>query len=492
MHIARSKMKKEDYKVLRTRKYYPYPSDWNIIVHSSKEAAEICGLSFSNIYFLHDKGFVTALYSTEEWLEIGKRILEKITSNEEFISGIFSEQKRRGERLKEISNSVIKQLDQEKDNSTKSLGELALEVKSHWIEYNNLELCWYVGADFLKEHVLEEIEKDNSQFSSEDFQAAVVPAKETFSAQEETDILEAGISIASAGSSIEKETDDLLKKYYWIPFGYDGPTTYDAAHYRGILDHLIHQNSLESLKIQLEKLRSRRNLVLGGQKETFDKYEIGGKIRRLVDDLGTMMSMADDRKEHISYAQIAYDRLLERLSITLKIDKTLLKYLDVSEMLGRFNDKEEIARLANGRQELFLDGIENHRVVRDTSSKALEVKNLLHEDLSENIKGVVASKGDGIKIKAPVKLLFVPEDMKKVEVGDIIVSPMTTPQFTSAVRKASAVITDEGGVTCHAAIISRELGIPCIIGTKIATKVLKDGDMIEVDANKGIIKKICN
>ena len=57
-------------------------------------------------------------------------------------------------------------------------------------------------------------------------------------------------------------------------------------------------------------------------------------------------------------------------------------------------------------------------------------------------------------------------------------------------RRAKAIITDEGGLTCHAAIISRELGIPCIIGTKIATKVLKDGDMVEVDANKGIVKKI--
>ena len=57
-------------------------------------------------------------------------------------------------------------------------------------------------------------------------------------------------------------------------------------------------------------------------------------------------------------------------------------------------------------------------------------------------------------------------------------------------KKASAIITDEGGLSCHAAIVARELGIPCIIGTKIATKVLKDGDRVEVDADKGIVKKI--
>ena len=57
-------------------------------------------------------------------------------------------------------------------------------------------------------------------------------------------------------------------------------------------------------------------------------------------------------------------------------------------------------------------------------------------------------------------------------------------------KKASAIVTDEGGVTCHAAIVSRELKIPCIIGTKIATKVLKDGQLVEVNANHGWVKII--
>ena len=57
-------------------------------------------------------------------------------------------------------------------------------------------------------------------------------------------------------------------------------------------------------------------------------------------------------------------------------------------------------------------------------------------------------------------------------------------------KMAGAIITDEGGLTCHAAIISRELGTPCIIGVQVATEVLKDGDLVEVDANNGVIKKI--
>ena len=65
---------------------------------------------------------------------------------------------------------------------------------------------------------------------------------------------------------------------------------------------------------------------------------------------------------------------------------------------------------------------------------------------------------------------------------------MTTPEMVPIMKKASAFVTDEGGVTCHAAIISREMRKPCIIGTKVATQLLKDGDMVEVDANSGFVK----
>lgn len=83
-------------------------------------------------------------------------------------------------------------------------------------------------------------------------------------------------------------------------------------------------------------------------------------------------------------------------------------------------------------------------------------------------------------------------DFGKIQAGQVLVSPMTMPDFLPVISKAGAIITDEGGITCHAAIVSRELKIPCIIGTKIATKVLKDGDLVEVDANKGVVRILKN
>ena len=109
-----------------------------------------------------------------------------------------------------------------------------------------------------------------------------------------------------------------------------------------------------------------------------------------------------------------------------------------------------------------------------------------NNDVKE-FKGFIASKGF---VNGTAKVVLNREDFKKIKQGDILVASMTTPEMMPLMKKASGFITDEGGITCHAAIVSRELKKPCIIGTGIATSVLKDGDLIYLDANKGIVKII--
>jgi len=101
------------------------------------------------------------------------------------------------------------------------------------------------------------------------------------------------------------------------------------------------------------------------------------------------------------------------------------------------------------------------------------------------ISGVVASRGIA---KGFVKIVRKSKDVKRVQEGDILVTPMTNPDFMPALRRCAAIVTDQGGITSHAAIVARELNIPCVCGTQIATQVLKDGKLVEVDANKGVVK----
>ncbi len=103
------------------------------------------------------------------------------------------------------------------------------------------------------------------------------------------------------------------------------------------------------------------------------------------------------------------------------------------------------------------------------------------------LKGIPACAGNAegiVKVASGVK------DISKFNEGDILVAKITEPSMVIMMNKAAAIITDTGGITSHAAIVSRELGKPCIIGTKFATKVLKDGDLVEVDADIGVVKVI--
>ncbi|WP_456321053.1 phosphoenolpyruvate synthase [Palaeococcus sp. (in: euryarchaeotes)] len=106
------------------------------------------------------------------------------------------------------------------------------------------------------------------------------------------------------------------------------------------------------------------------------------------------------------------------------------------------------------------------------------------EEMKVLLKGLGASPGIGA---GKVVIIFEADEIDKVKEGDILVTTMTNPDMVPAMKRASAIVTDEGGRTCHAAIVSRELGIPAVVGTKEATKVLKDGMLVTVDGTKGVV-----
>lgn len=103
----------------------------------------------------------------------------------------------------------------------------------------------------------------------------------------------------------------------------------------------------------------------------------------------------------------------------------------------------------------------------------------------KEIKGATGYPG---KIRGKVKIILDPNKSANFKKGDVLVTGMTRPEYLHLILKASAIVTDAGGILCHAAISARELKKPCIIGTKNATNILKDNDIVEIDANNGIIK----
>lgn len=134
-----------------------------------------------------------------------------------------------------------------------------------------------------------------------------------------------------------------------------------------------------------------------------------------------------------------------------------------------------------------------------TGSKAKElakralagIADIQKQKINSKIKlltGVCAYPG---KFSGSAKIIFDEEDAKlKLKNGGVLITSMTRETLTPYLKKVGAIVTDEGGILCHAAIMSRELKIPCVIGAKIATQVFRDGDLVEVDAERGIVRKI--
>jgi phosphohistidine swiveling domain-containing protein len=134
----------------------------------------------------------------------------------------------------------------------------------------------------------------------------------------------------------------------------------------------------------------------------------------------------------------------------------------------RFFDAQTTARFGRYLKELYGEKREKPAYVRE-------------------LRGFPASGG---KVKGTVKVVLSRKDFSKVSAGDILVAPHTSVDYIPVMERAAAFVTNEGGITSHASIVSREMGKPCVIGTKIATKVLKDGDLVEVNANDGTVKII--
>ncbi len=123
---------------------------------------------------------------------------------------------------------------------------------------------------------------------------------------------------------------------------------------------------------------------------------------------------------------------------------------------------------------------------------ALEVVNEIERTIDgklqlKEFKGQIAFRG---KVTGKVRVAETPRDAALIEDGEILVTSMTSPDYVPAMKKSGAIVTNEGGLLSHAAIMSREFRKPCIIATKIATRVLKTGDLIEVDAERGVVRVI--
>jgi phosphoenolpyruvate synthase/pyruvate phosphate dikinase len=221
------------------------------------------------------------------------------------------------------------------------------------------------------------------------------------------------------------------------------------------------------------------------------RKNISKKERIILDFASFNIRMRDERIEPTKKSMTVTFNGISEYAKRIGLDAKFVPFLFVDEILNKNNSVsvlEEIAISRNKGVVLFVSQKERMNSSIDYSLGMKKMDEFMHKGIDASLlKGSVANKGF---VKGTTKIILNEKDFSKFKEGDILVASMTRVEYVPLMKKAGAIVTDEGGITCHAAIVSRELNKPCVIGTKVATRVLKDGDLIEVDANKGIVKKL--
>ncbi|MBI4994791.1 hypothetical protein HZC21_04085 [Candidatus Peregrinibacteria bacterium] len=282
----------------------------------------------------------------------------------------------------------------------------------------------------------------------------------------------------------EVKLNEHVKKYFWINNSY--------------LDSVV--LSEKFFKDRLAEMNKTNNFILQSKRDRqkyLKKYKLSSQVKKISNRLGYCIYWQDERKGRIFKANHYIKLFLEEFSCRYNLPLSYLEQywcwelpdllrgqkVSVSEMENRLKEQAGYMIAAKERNDVITskEFVKNVRPILQT-----RVANNVKE-----IKGMCVNTGSGL-VSGKAKILLDHHDFGKMKNGDVLVAPMTSPEYILAMRKAVAVVTDAGGMTCHAAIVSRELGVPCIVGTKIATRVLKDGDLVEIDANNGIVRKIVN
>ncbi len=314
------------------------------------------------------------------------------------------------------------------------------------------------------------------------FSIMSAPVNDSFLNEEENALMDLA-NRQLRGEDLSEALKDHQKKYWFINSNYSGLSEYTLEVIQQKIQELIDGQRLVPKNVSVENIKAKQVML--------EKYKFSVEIMLLVRLAEVFTKWQDDRKA----VTLTYIGLMTKY-VTEIARRINLPYQDLvftshEELIEAVNGHVDLHLLQQRRTQPFLRLYQGGKIVESIfgeQAKAFREQSvqLLDEGLTE-ARGFAASLG---KAFGRVKVVMSNEDAKKVEKGDVLVIPMTRPEHVPYMKLASAIVTDDGGITCHAAIVSRELGKPCVIGTKIATQIFKDGDMVEVDANHGVVRKL--
>ena len=392
-----------------------------------------------------------------------------------------------GEEINHLSDEILN-----RDLSELSEQDLISSVERTWKLSHELSFLGMVPvvSDFDHFYLTKELKniikskKNIKKKEHEYISDLLIPLDQSVQQKEKIDLLIIA-KMLKENKDISKQLKEHTENYCWMDYSYQGPAHNQDFFLARLKDVINNTENLEEEKIKLDN--NLKN-ISKKQEELKKELKLTEVENFIFDTARDFLFLKGYRMDVRSKSNYALEKLFKELGKRKGFSLEELRYMKISEFKDIDNiDKYDLRK----RRSYSIWNIDKYgeNILLDREAENFMANIVIDEKIEETntIKGDSACLG---KVKGNVKIINKAEDMKKMEHGDILVAITTNPNLVPAMQKASAIITDSGGITSHAAIVARELGKPCIIGTKIATKVLKDNELVEVDATNGIIRRL--
>jgi phosphohistidine swiveling domain-containing protein len=445
------------------------------------------GFSWSDVLGLFQNGKMTYIWDPADLAYQGKKVFQHFILNDANFKQSYARWKKITSQLLAIQSKASKGL---KNISDRELAQLYGHWAEKYLEFWTFGLIPEVanyGADpwlhdLLKSHV-------PAQAFAEIYEKLSAPAEPSFYKKAELELLQL-YKYRSNPDLLNRKLKQHQAKYFWNLNSYGRSRVLSPAYFkRELLSH-----SAPAVTKALKQLASWSLRVRQNKRKLIREFNIAPRIVKIADRMAATIAWQDIRKYYIFLANHHIDMFLQEIAVRNRINFDDLHLLSVSEIKDLFESgkRPPAPEITARKQALVVWYSQKSNSLKYISGTAAQkiITSYTRERFNRatQIKGVTVSPGK--TVRARVRIIDSAGKIKTMKRGEILVSPMTSPDYIVAMKMAKAIITDAGGMTSHAAVVSRELRIPCIVGTRIATKIFKNGDMVEVDVHKGIVRKI--
>jgi len=366
-----------------------------------------------------------------------------------------------------------------------------VELRHEWFKFFKIYgYFWFVVTDvevlsYAASHRLEELNKQREvSLSPEELSCLSAFPEKSYMLEEEYNLLK--IALEKSSRRRTELLQQHISRFFWILTGYHGVRLADKKFFVGRLKALIKDKNTPD---RYHQLRNHYRETTKRFNQLIKKYKLDQEMIKYAKLAQVSSYIQDQRKALAWHATDSIIKMYSALAKFLGISLEQSLYILWNEFDWALDNKRLVKEISKRQicARLRILGGETMIITKQVGEIFKIFEKEYTKTRSQEIKGIVAYPG---RVTGRVQIISDGQKIKNFKTGRILVALMTSPDYILAMKRAKAIVTDDGGLTCHAAIVARELKKTCIVGTRNATRLLKDGDLVTVDANQGTVSKL--